>query len=217
MDRFEQTQIKEFFQTLMSRPLSRIVTRINDEKHIFPSFSTIQEKIDSNAYLTIMDFAIDVRTVFERARFADSGNEISDIAIIQLETWFEKHLLKVPRNKEEALFNQLAKLKKNLNLFRRAMSMTAAKPKPQTEIRIAEEERKIPPASLINEVQQLIKDEMTTVETQMKVAAMIRKYLPKFDPTPTVRINASTISYELAEELKEYLLKVKKDRLAAKD
>ena len=213
MDDFEHEQVEFFFKKLLKRPLIRIVNRITDEKKINPNFNVIQEKIDNNDYLTVMDFAIDVRTVFERARFADHENEVSDLSIIQLESWFEKQVNKIPRTKEEAIYNQMNKIKKQIELFRMAMSMSAVKIRPPPEQPVVDEGRKIPSAALIAELQTLIKEEMTTIDTQMKVASMIRKYIPNFDPIPTVRLSANLINTDLAEEIRDYLLKVKKERL----
>ena len=68
---------------------------------------------------------------------------------------------------------------------------------------------------MILEIQKLISEEMKTPEVQKNVAAILKSAIPDFSPLAEVHINASSITVELAEQIKDYLLKVKKEKKAS--
>lgn len=213
MDEFEYSQVTSFFHKLVNRPLAEVIRLIPSEISLTPNFSMIQDKLDKNKYISIADFAIDVRTLFTRAIMAVGSDQISVLAISDLEIWFEKHLVKIPRNREELAYNQLNNLKKECDDMRRAMSLSAARIKTYSKGISMEEQKRPAPPSMISEVQKLLTEEMRTAEIQMNVAAIMKKHIPTFEPLPEMRIDASQIDYELAQELKDYLSMLKKERL----
>lgn len=215
MDDFQYQQIHLLFQKLINRPLAKIVNQISSENELIPDFSLVQEKINSQQYISVVDFAIDVRTLFNRAKELLKDDELSKLGIDDLELWFERHLIKLPRTKDELYYCQANKVKKKISKLRRAMGLTAFSFQPINLIQNNEDYKRPAPPYLIFEIQKLITEEMKTPEVQKNVASILKSAIPDFSPLAEVRINASSITVELAEQIKDYLLKVKKEKKAS--
>lgn len=213
MDDFEFQQIQLLFQRLVNRPLAKIINEIPQERGLIPDFSLIQEKIETQQYISIVDFTIDVRTLFNRAKLL-LNDELSTLAIDDLEMWFEKHLIKLPRTKDEFYYCQSKKIKNKCDKLRRAMSLAAFSFQPINAIQQNEDYKRPAPPYLIFEIQKLISEEMKTAEVQKNVAAILKSAIPDFSPLAEVHINASSITVELAEQIRDYLLQVKKEKKA---
>ncbi|KAK8857878.1 hypothetical protein M9Y10_012974 [Tritrichomonas musculus] len=214
MNDFEYEQISILYQKLINRPLAKIIKEIPQDKELVPNFRMIQEKIDSKKYISIVDFTIDVRTLFNRAKPLLKDDELSIFAIDDLEIWFEKHLIKIPRTKDELYYCQANKIKKKCDKLRRAMSLAAFSFQPVNIAQMDDDYKRPAPPYLIFEIQKLISEEMKTPEVQRNVASILRSAIPDFNPLAEVHINASSITVELAERIKDYLLKVKKEKKA---
>ena len=195
------------YTRLMNKTLMKIVKRISQKSEINPTPEMIQEKLIKDAYVTPFDFALDVRSMFISAKKAVGNEKAACIAITDLTSWFERHLHGMAMTKEEELHRRLDKARRKLCTVRRAMSLAAAKPPGMADtVGITSDSKgpKHPPVTLLNEIQNMLSKAKGT-EVQIKITSVLRRHIPNFVPSEVVTLQASDISLQCAEELKEVL------------
>jgi len=214
MDEFNRACVSGLYTRLMSKTLIKVIQDLAPADPISPSFELISDKLTRNEYLTPFDFALDIRTLFIAAQKAAGTNHKAVLAISDLSNWFEKHLHRLPRSKDEEFYCRLNKQRLKLETVRRAMSLSGARADTGADI-VAAADPRIPkhaPAPLINEVQQLL-TEATTPEVQLKLLSVLKRHLPNFDPAATVVLQAREITAKCAEEMREVLRAAQQERL----
>ncbi|KAH0789676.1 hypothetical protein GPJ56_006178 [Histomonas meleagridis] len=213
-EEFIQHQIALLHKKFFEKPLSGILTLIEPQSEFVPNPKMIQEKVDNKAYLTLFDFALDIRCMIIAGQKILEKDQVAVYGLTDLSQWFENQLNKSPRNEEEEHFQKILKLRKQLVLVRRGMSLSAAKITSGTNNSNNKKQKKIAPAPLVNEIQKLLISEATTSQMQMQVLSILKRNIPDFEPAARTTLEMSQISLKCAEELMELLEAARDKRIS---
>lgn len=208
MTEFSLGQAPILFNKFLKHPFINVIRRTEETNTLHPSLATIQEKIEANAYISLFDFSLDMRMLLIDCQNIHSDQNDPDcLATADMTIWFEKHINKVPRSQEEQFSMKIAKYIKKITQIRKAMSLSARSLRFNTEKLPQIETKKmnkIAPQPVVNEIQKLLKNDLDT-ETQVEIAAVLRKHIPSFEIKESVVIDGSEITLNCADELREVL------------
>jgi hypothetical protein len=135
MDPFTLTQVNQLFARLQRRLLVDVILRLAAKEPFHPTFDLISRKLAANSYATAFDFALDVRLLFTEARRVALPDQVAVLAIADLSNWFESHLHKLPRSRDEELSASLNRAKRKIQVIRRAMALFRGNPGNRSRIR----------------------------------------------------------------------------------
>ena len=202
---FIQRQISGLHKKLFEKPLAGMLNSILTNSELIPNPKMIQEKVDNKSYITLFDFALDIRWMIISAQKIFADDQISKFGLTDLSQWFERQLNKAPRSEEEEHFQKILKLRKQLSIVRRGISLSAAKVTTNTTMSNSKRQKRIAPAPLVNEIQKLLVSEATTSQMQMQVLSILKRNIPDFEPVAKTTLEMNQISLKCAEELLELL------------
>ena len=215
---FIQEQITYLFNEFKGKKLCELFAIIEQQNSDFsPNIRQIQEKVSTESYASVFDFALDVRYMILNGRkFAEQENDkCMRLGLIELNNWFDKKVRKSPRNNEEKQMLYVRKLKKQLEFVKRGMCLSAYNaPKCSKSGNFNEKEARKASPAIINDIQKLLKEEAVSADVQMMVIHLLKKHIPDFKPSPQTTLEINEISYKCAKELKALLLSVKEKRLS---
>jgi hypothetical protein len=213
MDEFLQSQVIALLAQFRSRRLCEILDELIVSHSLSPNFDLIQEKLNANLYISLFDFSLDVRSLLLDAKSA-TQDRFTIAAVADLSAWFEAHVHRVPRTPDELFHSRLTHVQKRLHTLRRAMSLSASSattdlvdksqlPPPKVS--------KQAPATLINEIQELLAGGSTPV-LQLRILSILKRHIPAFSPAERVSLSSADISLLCAEELRDVLKQYREEK-----
>ena len=134
---FIQEQITYLFNEFKGKKLCELFAIIEQQNSDFsPNIRQIQEKVSTESYASVFDFALDVRYMILNGRkFAEQENDkCMRLGLIELNNWFDKKVRKSPRNNDEKQMLYVRKLKKQLEFVKRGMCLSAYKDRKSTRL-----------------------------------------------------------------------------------
>jgi len=204
MNSFQYNKLSSYFSRFQTKPEARILVRFIEEESYPVTFEIIETNIVNHLYITLFDFALDIRGLILSAQKYYSKNPNAMKVLEDLSYQFEEKLGKFPRSESEEANYKLEKSLKKFSLIRRAMSMSAYTPQnqklPTPKVSIPKTAHG-PPAPQIQEIQRLI-NEITDVGVLAEVARILKKHIPDFQIQENTTIDAKLISMKCIEELR---------------
>ena len=120
MNEFEKRKCLELTNKMLRKDLCRLFReRVDPERDGAPDYytiiknpmdlSTIRKKLNSNEYKNIEQWISDVNLIWKNAKLYNTEGSIIHFIAQELEEWFARKCLLIPRNKDEEWMLQLRK------------------------------------------------------------------------------------------------------------
>jgi hypothetical protein len=209
MEDFQQQWCRNVMLRLSRGSLNQLISDPPDDFHCTITIPEITDKLHSGAYISVLDWALDVSYLLHDLIDAYDDSAARSASVRTTLQWFEARLLSYPRAPDDEQRRQFGKTSKGIAdvlLVLRA-ALDAQQPPEPTRPHAA----RMPPPCVIQDAEfetlrRRIGD-LDDPEVLLRIYALLRETMPELEISDTTVIERSMISRKCLKSLKHILSK----------